>query len=241
MNLYVKEKNHNVSADDSIAELKLALEKTRQELEAAQEIIRQFGEAENAQKTGITRQEKAQETKNRIYTAAIELMDRKGFENITIAEISRKAGVSVGAFYHYFESKNDILAERFRKADEYFSENVAPGLQGKTVPEQLVEYFDYYAKYNAASGAATTQNIFNAKIKFFIQEGRPMTTILQDLIRKGQERKELRADEDPEEIARFLFVMARGIVFEWSLYDGQYDLVATMQRYMQILVSTLRA
>ena len=48
------------------------------------------------------RQEKALETKNRIYTAAINLMDRKGFENITIIDISKEAGVSVGAFYHYF-------------------------------------------------------------------------------------------------------------------------------------------
>ena len=47
-------------------------------------------------------------------------------------------------------------------------------------------------------------------------------------------------DEDPEELARFLFVMARGIVFEWSLYDGSYDLEATMHKYIQILVSTLR-
>ena len=34
------------------------------------------------------RQEQAIETKNRIYTTAIELMDKRGFENITIADIS---------------------------------------------------------------------------------------------------------------------------------------------------------
>ena len=75
-------------------------------------------------KTLTKRQEKAIETKNRIYNAAINLMDRKGFEKITITDISKKAGVSVGAFYHYFKSKNDILAEIFRKADEYFSTQV---------------------------------------------------------------------------------------------------------------------
>jgi TetR/AcrR family fatty acid metabolism transcriptional regulator len=187
------------------------------------------------------RQEQALETKDRIYTAAIDLMDRKGFENITIAEISEKAGVSVGAFYHYFESKNDILAEIFHQADEYFSTQVAPGLKEKRIPEQIVEYFDHYARFNVASGVEMTQQLFNPKIKFFIQEGRPMLTILQELIHRGQEKGEIRANRSPEEIVRMLFIMARGVVFEWSLYDGSYDLEATMHGYIESLVSTLRS
>ena len=193
-----------------------------------------------AKKPITKRQEQALETRNRIYAAAIDLMDRKGFENITIADISREAGVSVGAFYHYFDSKNDILAEIFRQADEYFATQVTSGLKKKRVPEQIVEYFDHYARFNVASGVEMTQQLFNPKIKFFIKEGRPMLTILEDLIRKGQESGEIRADAEPEELTRFLFVMARGVVFEWSLYDGSYDLEATMHKYIESLVSTLR-
>jgi len=194
-----------------------------------------------ADKPLTKRQEQALETKNRIYTAAIDLMDRKGFENITIAEISEKAGVSVGAFYHYFESKNDILAEIFHQADEYFSTQVASGLTKESIPDQIVEYFDHYARFNMASGVEMTQQLFNPKIKFFIKEGRPMLTILQDMIRVGQENGEIQADAEPEELTRFLFVMARGVVFEWSLYDGSYDLEATMHKYIESLVSTLRS
>ncbi|UCB45789.1 MAG: TetR/AcrR family transcriptional regulator [Spirochaetota bacterium] len=187
------------------------------------------------------RQEKAIETKNRIYNAAIDIMDKKGFEKLTIVDISKKANVSVGALYHYFKSKNDILAEIFRKADEYFSTEVISSLNKASVPDQIVEYFDHYAKFNVASGVEMTQQLFNPKIKFFIKKSRPMLTLLQDLIRKGQEKKEIRMDTDPEELARFLFVMARGIVFEWSLHEGRYDLEATMHKYIGILVSTLRS
>jgi AcrR family transcriptional regulator len=193
-----------------------------------------------AEKPLTRRQEKALETKTRIYNAAVELMERKGFEKSTIADISKKAGVSVGAFYHYFISKNDILAEIFRKIDEYFSTQVIPGLKNESSLEQIVEYFDHYAKFNVASGVEMTRELFNPKIKLFIKKGRPMQTLLQALIRKGQEKGETRADEDPEELARFLLIMARGVVFEWSLYDGRYDLEATMHKYMEILVSTLR-
>jgi AcrR family transcriptional regulator len=195
--------------------------------------------ANMTKKPTTRRQEKALETKNRIYTAAIDLMDRKGFENITIADISKEAGVSVGAFYHYFKSKNDILAEIFRKADEYFSTQVITKLKKGSVAEQVVEYLDYYARFNIDTGAETTRTIFNPKIKFFIKGERPMLTILQDLIRKGQEKGEIRTVMDPEELVKYLFVLARGIVFDWSLYDGRYDLEATMHKYVKTLVSAL--
>ena len=191
-------------------------------------------------RTNTMRQEQAQETKNRIYNSAIELMERDGFENMTIADISEKAGVSVGAFYHYFDSKNDILAEIFHRADEYFSTQVVTSLSKASIPEKIVEYFDYYAKFNIASGVETTQQLFNPKIKFFIMEGRPMLEILKDLIRKGQANGEIRGDMDALELVRYLFIMARGVVFEWSLYDGEYDLQATMHRYMEKLVLTIK-
>lgn len=193
-----------------------------------------------AKKPLTKRQEKAIETKNRIYNAAIKLMDRKGFEKITITDISKKAGVSVGAFYHYFKSKNDILAEIFRKADEYFSTQVISSLKKRKIPSRIVEYFNHYAKFNITTGVETTQQLFNPKIKFFIKKDRPMLIILQDLIRKGQEKKEIRSNADPEELARLLFTLARGVVFDWSLHEGRYDLEAAMEKDMKILVSTLK-
>jgi AcrR family transcriptional regulator len=189
------------------------------------------------EKAMTRRQAQAQETSNRIYAAAIELMDRRGFDRITIADISRKAGVSVGAFYHYFDSKDDILAEIFRRADEYFMVEVAPRLPKSGVRQQVLEFFDHYARFNILSGVEMTSELFSPKIKFFVQKGRPMQDLLVDLLRGGQERGELRPEAQPEEIAAFLFVMARGIVFDWSLHNGEYDLRAAMDAYMRDLVS----
>ena len=191
-------------------------------------------------RTNSTRKEQAEETRNRIYTSAIELMEENGFGNFTIEDISKRAGVSVGAFYLYFDSKNDILAEIFYRADVYFSTQVAPSLNKSSIPQQIIEYFDYYARFNVGCGVETTQQIFNPKIKFFIEEGRPMLEILEELIRKGQEKDEIRKDKDAKELVRYLLVMARGIVFEWSLYDGNYDLEAKMHEYMENLITTIK-
>lgn len=189
----------------------------------------------------ITRKEQAEETRNRIYTSAIELMEENGFGNFTIEDISKRAGVSVGAFYHYFDSKNDILADIFYRADDYFSTHVVSSFNNRSIPEQIVGYFDHYAKFNVDCGVETTQQIFNPKIKFFIEEGRPMLEMLENLIRKGQEKNEIRGDTDVKELVKYLLTMARGVVFDWSLCDGNYDLEAKMHDYMEKLVSTIKA
>ncbi len=87
-----------------------------------------FGEF-MSQKKVTNRQIQAEETKNRIYSAAIKLMDKKGFDGMTIMDIVKAAGISVGAFYHYFTTKHDILAEIFHRADIYFSTVVAQKLR----------------------------------------------------------------------------------------------------------------
>lgn len=192
-------------------------------------------------RTNITRKEQAEETRQRIYTSAIELMEENGFGNFTIEDISKRANVSVGAFYHYFDSKNDILADIFYRADDYISSQMVGSFNNRSILEQIIEYFDHYAKFNVACGVETTQQIFNPKIKFFIEEGRPMLEMLEDLVRKGQENHEIQGDKDAKELVRYLLIMARGIVFDWSLCDGNYDLEAKMHEYMQKLVSTIKA
>ncbi len=192
-----------------------------------------------SEKTETNRQKQAEETKNRIYRAAIELLEHKGFENITIAEISRKADVSVGAFYLYFSSKKDILSEVFNKADIFFSRDVLPLLSGKTAPEQIIEYFIQYVNLNLENGVETTKHLFSPNVTFFIQKERPMHDILVGIIRKGQEKGELRTDVTPDELERLLFVNAWGTIFEWNLHNGKFDLKSTMEKRMGIMLSTL--
>lgn len=63
----------------------------------------------------------AQATYEKIYNTAMSLVEKKGFNNITVKEICEKAGVAVGSFYNYFNSKDDILYEIFNKADNFFA------------------------------------------------------------------------------------------------------------------------
>ena len=56
------------------------------------------------------RDRQALESKARIFNAATDLIREEGYDNVTIEDICNKTGMSVGAFYHYFKSKSEIVA-----------------------------------------------------------------------------------------------------------------------------------
>ena len=182
------------------------------------------------------RAQQALVTKSTIYTAAIELMEAEGFENMTVADISERAGVSVGAFYHYFESKHSILAEIFHKGDEYFQENVEGKLKETDSRKRIVEFFQHYSKFNVLTTVETTRQLFIPKITFFTEENRPMVILLKSIVEEGINSGEIDSGRTVDEIVRMLFVFARGIVFDWSLHNGDFDLEATMYDYMSVFV-----
>ncbi|MDF0489934.1 TetR family transcriptional regulator [Sphingomonas sp. H39-1-10] len=56
-----------------------------------------------------TRERKRRETHRRIADAGVSLFIEKGFDGTTVEEIATAAGISRRTFFHYFDSKDDIL------------------------------------------------------------------------------------------------------------------------------------
>jgi TetR/AcrR family transcriptional regulator, fatty acid metabolism regulator protein len=187
------------------------------------------------------RKAQAQKTKKTIYKVAMQLMNKQGFNNTTIEEISKKAHVSVGTFYLYYKSKDDIFFELYHKADVYFKNEVSRQLAEKNSLDQIMVFFKCYAKYNYERGLDAISQLYNTKNKLFIAKGRYMGLLLEKIIETGQEKKELILDMTPQSIAGYLFIVARGTVYDWCLHDGDYDLEETMTRHIARLLPIFRA
>jgi len=65
-------------------------------------------------KRGRPRERSGEETKERILKAALELFKRKGYAATSTAEIARGAGLSPGAIFWHFESKEVLFAASSR-------------------------------------------------------------------------------------------------------------------------------
>ncbi len=55
------------------------------------------------------------DTRDHILTIAFKLFFKKGFKEVTMSELVKASGLSKGAFYHYFSSKEALYKEAFEK------------------------------------------------------------------------------------------------------------------------------
>lgn len=185
------------------------------------------------------RQVQAQHTKDNVYQVAIELFETKGFENITVDEICKVANVSTGTFYNVFKSKYEILDRIFALADDYFIETVKQHVLLGSASDRILTYFDYYALYNLKCGINFTKQLYNVKNNLFAKENRPMQIILKEIIEDGQNKKELDTSMSSNEIVQFLFICVRGLVYDWCLKDGLFDLRLEIQVLVTRLLKTI--
>lgn len=173
------------------------------------------------------RQVQANRTKERIYQAAIKLLESDGFENIRIEDICRDAGVSVGSFYNYFNSKNEILELIFKQADEYFLQRVNKNILPLEPKAALHNFFEAYAAYSQNTGLLTIRQLYCPDNQFFTKK-RGMQDVLESIFKTGQEKKVFSEDFSPEEMVKLFFMVARGVVYDWCIRCGEYDLVEKM-------------
>jgi len=60
-----------------------------------------------------------EEAKKRIIEASVKVMSEKGYSQTTMEDISAYLGVSKGALYLYFKSKDDIIVESAKKMQSH--------------------------------------------------------------------------------------------------------------------------
>jgi TetR/AcrR family transcriptional regulator, transcriptional repressor for nem operon len=81
--------------------------------------------------------------KEHILQTAFTLFLQKSFKEVTMKEIVEKTGMSKGAFYHYFKSKEDLFVEII---DKYYGTFAAIDYNNFN-HESLVQFYHEYLEY----------------------------------------------------------------------------------------------
>jgi AcrR family transcriptional regulator len=99
------------------------------------------------------RSRKGVQTRARLLDAAKEIFEENGFLEARISDIAERAGLSHGAFYHYFDSKEQIFREIAELLDDQLSEPMAERYRDEArimgVIEQVARYDDHVAALRA--------------------------------------------------------------------------------------------
>ena len=97
------------------------------------------------------RKEQAQQTEQAILQAAMELARENSFDKVSVRDICQRAGITTGAFYHHFRSKEDLLSRGFSPLDRHMEEALS-GHETDAPPQRLWLILSTYASFIEAQG-----------------------------------------------------------------------------------------
>lgn len=186
-----------------------------------------------------TRKQQAMNTRMKIMKVTMDLFREKGVESVKINDICEAAGISTGAFYHHFASKDKIIQNGYESIDSYLQEQ-AGKLPGDTATERLFAFFRLSNGVMEEMGwpfiSEAYRHILQTKDKYTLSRERFPYRHIYSILEDGKTVGEFRSNLDVEEAADYLMKLVRGITFDWCVCEGSYSLTEEAARTLQLVV-----
>lgn len=179
------------------------------------------------------------ETKQRIFDQAQLLFREKGIEKVGISDIVKAAHVSTGTFYLYFSSKEEIVAQIYLGADDFF-ESLPNQLEAFTGKKYIVEFFTRVSAHMEKEGVEIVRQLYYPTNPL-MQRGREEKgkRPIVNAVKEAKKNKEIKTTMKAEDLADYLYSISSGIIFEWCLNDGSFELQKTTKKYFDLALRSL--
>ena len=190
-------------------------------------------------------QQRSEETRARILEAAVKQFSVNGYNKASVDSICEQAGVSKGAFYHHFKTKQDVFLALLDGWLQTFDQAIEAS-KDQPVPEifqQMTEYFPYI--FQSASDnlpmflefmlqASRDETIWQASIAPYRRYHKHFASLIKRGVAEGSF-----VDVDPNLAARLIVSAAMGLLLQ-SLLDpegAKWEKVA--RETMQVMMTAL--
>ncbi|MCC3668555.1 MULTISPECIES: TetR/AcrR family transcriptional regulator [Terrisporobacter] len=190
------------------------------------------------------RQKQAIATKLRITKIASELFKLNGFDSVKIQDICEAAGISVGAFYHHFKSKMEIINIAYEQVDillmdrfevREFSSNLDKLLflmgEGADMMEELGWVFvgEIY------------KHLISLEGKYSTNPDRHITLLVKDIVEDALNAGELDNSISSADLTLIIMRISRGAIFDWCLFQGSYNLKSRITFDLNLILSNFKS
>jgi AcrR family transcriptional regulator len=190
-------------------------------------------------------QARAEETRSRIMSAAAEHFSTQGYNAASVDDICKDAGVSKGAFYHHFPSKQGIflvLLQDWLKG----LEPILAGARQETVPETFIRMTGMLPMV-----LASAQNRLPIFLEYWLQASRDRAVwqatiapyrhyqeLFAKLVEEGIAEGSVKS-VNPQATAQVIVSMAVGLLLQGILDPEGADWQKVAEQSMQILMNGL--
>lgn len=176
------------------------------------------------------RKKQAIEMRARIQDVALDLFDREGFENVSVEQIAQTAGCSVGNIYHYFKSKDELVIQVTDSVDAQYRVLEAGYLadEANSWHDKLLDFVGQSLVISAADPSLYRSFIHGIRYPeqaiLRDNEKRVYFRLLREIVDGCKQEESVHPTRDREELVADLVAMHRGLLLEWRIYEGGFDL-----------------
>jgi AcrR family transcriptional regulator len=173
----------------------------------------------------VSRQEQSEKTRSAIIDAAAVAFDQHGYQGAGLSLILEQAGVTRGALYFHFSSKEELAQELVRAQFENIEKHLSDGTKGLQALINLTF---------AMASDLTTDIRVRAGVRLVIEHAsftaptedayRSWIQVTRDLLVEAKRSGELSRGVSPDDAARFLVGSFAGIQLVSDVLTGREDL-----------------
>ena len=197
-----------------------------------------------ARSNGIAGLSRGETTRADILQVGRQLFSQHGYHGTGIADIQEATGLTKGAFYHHFHSKEDLaLAVLERARQEYAEKLFAPAMTQETPGERLEALLDGALALNSQPEWCNCQMLATLSAELTASDGRLREAVqdiygdLQDncrgLLSKAQDEGQATDRIDPDTGAQWIATTLTGLCLARKLGSARVpakNLVEAMKR-----------
>src|SRR5829696_5646617 len=176
------------------------------------------------------RQPRAERTRARILEAAAVAFAERGYDGVSMNDLVRDSGLTKGAFYFHFASKDDLALAAFRaKQVELVERLVEATASAATATERLRGLLVHRARLLRENPSLRVVARLGSELNMRSGPGSDYAAfqglaldLLRDLVEDGQRSGEFRPTIDPQHAASTIFALIVGLD-TLSLLDSRGD------------------
>ncbi|MEX3746242.1 MULTISPECIES: TetR/AcrR family transcriptional regulator [Lysinibacillus] len=195
-----------------------------------------------------SRQLKALETREKLLKTSLELFNKHGYEYVSVEQITKACNVSKGTFYTHFPSKYDVILEKFKELDSFYS-TVEKNID-RTLPasEKILLLYREQMKYlTNVVGKDLLRTMYTAAMTnqveqdhYLISPQRKIFQIMNSYIEEGIELGEFRQDLKVTQMQTIIRRCMRANVYDWLIHNEDFDLATEMAQFTTIVLDGLK-
>jgi len=187
---------------------------------------------------------KGERTRQQIIEVTAPLFNTKGYEGTSMADLCKATGLTKGAIYGSFESKEELSRATFQYAIHQMRSVGNEGMKGKeTYKEKLIALLEFFTRYVLDTPVKGGCPLMNTAVeaddhrigmkKIVADELQNSITHMTQLIDRGKKAGEFDPEINSRETALFFFCAIEGAIM--------FSRVSSSEEAMKAVVSNIKS